>query len=71
MSAHCQRGDVPGREWEGWSLSLEALTEPVPGSEPPGLLGRTWQQSGSSSGRAAARGAVELLVFGPSQSLAS
>lgn len=56
MSAHCQRGDVPGREWEGWSLSLEALTEPVPGSEPPGLLGRTRQQSGSASWQGGGQG---------------
>lgn len=56
MSAHCQRGDVPAREWEGWSLSLEALTEPVPGSEPPGLLGRTWQQSGSASWQGGGQG---------------
>lgn len=63
-----------GYRWEGWSLSLEAFTEPCPGLEPPGLLGKDLVSPSSTSWQGGGRrpeSAVELLVFGPSQSLGS
>lgn len=57
----------------GWSPSLEAFTEPGPGLEPPGLLGKKDLVPVLLHFLAGRRpgGAVELSVFGQSESLAS